>query len=110
MKNMFALLNKKWKELRQRKNIRSEIFLLRRDLAQQQLDLAQLRSTLQVGLDVNFRSPSWAIICLRGRSDYIKLVTLPDRDIQGIRQFLHQFDRENVAIDLPHGMNRDLFF
>jgi hypothetical protein len=108
--SILALLHKKWKALRRRKNIWAEILLLQHDLKRQQFDLAQLRSMLQVGLDVNFRSPSWAIICIQGRSDYIKLVTLPDRDIQRIRQFLHQFDRENVAIDLPYGMHKDLFF
>mgnify|MGYP000383258968 CR=1 FL=1 len=61
-----------------------------------------LLGNIDVSVDVNRHSPSWAVISIQGeKSDYIKFVDLGQRDIKEIQRFLHHFDRNNRKIDAP---------
>lgn len=56
-------------------------------------------------------SGSWAAVCLQGsKMDHIHFIDLADRDIQEISRFLRQFERKNVSIDRPLGMDKKMFF
>lgn len=52
---------------------------------------------IDVSVDVNHYTPSWAVISIQGRrTDYIKFVYLQDSDIREIGDFLRHFERVKV--------------
>ena len=67
------------------------------------------RKLLQVGVDVHPRTSSWAVVCLKGKTEYVEIFNLSENGIHDIQQFLRQFDRKNTTIDLPHGSFRAFF-
>ena len=79
-------------------------------LYQMQTTLDIIMKDTKVGMDINgIRNPSWAVVCVRGKAEYIKLFTFEERDIREIRNFLRSFPERNVTIDYPRG-NRRMFF
>lgn len=59
-------------------------------------------SLLDVGVDVHTlpKYNSWAVVCLQGKTDYVKFINLGDADIKEISKFLSGFGRQNRhAID-----------
>jgi hypothetical protein len=72
---------------------------------------AWLKSLIHVGMDFHFKGTgSWAVICVEGKPEYVNFVKLDTKDVREISQFLSHFDRNNVSLDLPHGIPRELFF
>lgn len=56
-----------------------------------------------VGTDVGFRSDdhSWAVVCVKGKPEYIKFVPLGGADTREIINFLKRFQYSNHIIDSP---------
>ena len=74
-------------------------------------ELQLLKNELQVGVDVHQRSPSWAVVCVKGKkADYIKLFNFDEKDEREIRSFLKQFQERNVIIDKPFGLPKEYYF
>ena len=69
--------------------------------------LILMNSICEVGVDVrlNGRSrdhnESWAVICVHGNIDYVKFVSMEQRDIREIAEFLKRFKYSNMHIDTP---------
>jgi|WetSurMetagenome_2_1015567.scaffolds.fasta_scaffold1750495_1 hypothetical protein len=71
----------------------------------------ELRKAIMVGVDYHPRLPkSWAVICIEGKSDYVRFVELPTSQIREVAQFLRRYDERNCTIDMPHGIPKYLFF
>lgn len=64
-------------------------------IAQTEKKFRELFDNMEVGVDVNHYSGSWAVVSIQGKNDYIKFMDLGQRDIQEIARFLRQFDRRN---------------
>lgn len=79
--------------------------------AKLEVELTNLKSTLYVGVDYhNVRnSNSWAIVCLNGKADYIKLFTFEPQNADEIKKFLRNFEPKNITIDRPYGLPKDIF-
>jgi len=60
-----------------------------------------LASCLDVGVDVGFKSPSWAVICIKGKPETVRFMQLDNNDAQALRQFLKRFENSNVIFDSP---------
>lgn len=54
-----------------------------------------LLDNVEIGVDVNHYSGSWAVISIQGKNDYIKFMDLGQKDIHEIGRFLRQFDKRN---------------
>ena len=67
-----------------------------------------------ISLDVRLDkyTPSWACFSLQGqKKDYVKFISLPDRDIEEIARFVSRFDKRynKVKADLPYMMPKRFF-
>jgi len=82
---------------------------LGRDIDKQTRAMSSLQKMVKVGVDVSYHSDSWAVVCIAGKPDYVNFVNLGRDDINKIRQFLRQFEGSSRAIDLPHGIPKELF-
>lgn len=61
-----------------------------------------LEKTLNLGVDIAIRDhDSWAVICVQGRTDYVKFLKLPSNDIREIQLFLRKFQMANQIVDAP---------
>ena len=60
-----------------------------------------LYQLVDVGVDVNQKSPSWAVVCLRGKQHHLKFYGANEGDIREILNFLRRFHRHNGIIDAP---------
>lgn len=58
-----------------------------------------------VGTDIESRSGdhSWAVVCVKGKPEYIKFVPLGGADTREIINFLKRFQYSNHIIDSPFG-------
>ena len=95
--------------------LEQECLRLNKALGDSQSELSQLKSALKVGVDYheNPSASSWAIVCLDGKHEYIKLMSFNNTDGKGIREikdFLRNFREENVIIDRRPGIDRSWFF
>lgn len=69
----------------------------------------QLQKTINnvcdVGVDVGFRDNyhSWAVICVHGKTEFVKFMPFNQSDIYTIRKFLKQFEycKDRVRVDSP---------
>jgi hypothetical protein len=62
----------------------------------------------QVGVDIRIkekygRNLSWAVVCLKGKQEYVQFFGLSDSDIRYIQDFLRPFGRRKDCIDAPFG-------
>jgi hypothetical protein len=76
--------------------------------------IRKLMGNIDVSVDVQHRSGSWAVVSLQGaKTDYIKFIDLGSRDMMEIARFLRQYDRANVKIDASpfdrHMMNEEIY-
>lgn len=65
-----------------------------------------LYKSLNVGIDIHYKTDSWAVICLNGNPCYLNLVRLGRKDIREIHDFIKQYERHgtrNFFIDHPVG-------
>lgn len=98
------------------KNLNDQVLKLRQDRNTMRLDLLnaedkikEMQALIQVGVDVHqYHGRSWAIICIAGKAEYVQFVDLGHSDARTIKDFVRQFDRDNVCVDSPPNMK--LFF
>lgn len=79
---------------------KEEIRRLQRRINEVNKSEAKFRTLLDnvdVGIDYGYRGGSWAVVHLKGKSDFIKFINLGDQDIREIGRFLRNF--RTSAID-----------
>lgn len=69
---------------------------------------------LDVGTDIGFyEDHSWAVICVKGKPEYIKFIPMDGKDTRYLIEFLRQYQKSNNVIDSPlgfrHMLNREIF-
>ena len=73
-----------------------------------------LTQFVDIGVDVNYHSddPSWAVVCISGRPEYVRIMPLAPKDARGVYEFLQMFEYSGKVIaDSPIGfMPRNRFF
>ena len=64
-----------------------------------------VNSIVDVGTDIGFRSDdhSWAVICIQGKTDYVKFMPLQHKDARDVAEFLKNFKYSNRCTDSPFG-------
>ena len=62
-----------------------------------------MNSMVDVGTDVGFCSDdhSWAVVCIKGRPEYVSFIPLSHRDAHEVLEFLKRFRYSNRVIDSP---------
>lgn len=62
-----------------------------------------MNSMIDVGTDVGFCSDdhSWAVVCIKGRPEYVKFIPLSHRDARDVLEFLKHFRYSDRVIDSP---------
>lgn len=50
---------------------------------------------------------NWAIICIKGKPEYVKFIDLAHRDARELQMFIKRFEGTNRVIDTPHS---ELFY
>ncbi len=62
-----------------------------------------MNSMIDVGTDVGFCSDdhSWAVVCIKGRPEYVSFIPLSHRDAHEVLEFLKRFRYSNRVIDSP---------
>lgn len=99
------------------KNLELSFSLLKSELisARSVIDIHAQRirhfdSLIDVGVDVHMHSPhSWAVICISGKTEYVRFVDLGHKEIYEISKFIKRFEGNNVCIDTPHRMPKEMF-
>ena len=56
-----------------------------------------------VAVDVGFHDSerSWAVVCIAGRSEYVKFIPLSRADARTVMNFLRQFQYSQLIVDSP---------
>ena len=64
-----------------------------------------VNSIVDVGTDIGFRSDdhSWAVVCIQGKTDYVKFMPLQHKDARDVAEFLKNFKYSNRCTDSPFG-------
>lgn len=64
-----------------------------------------LESMLDVGMDVGYlpEEHSWAVVCIKGKPEYVKFIPLQHQNVQELLHFLRRFQCSNKVIDSPLG-------
>lgn len=58
----------------------------------------------QIAVDRHLKSPSWAVFCIQGKTKaFVHIAELPDRDLESIARFIHNFEQEKRLYDGPVG-------
>jgi len=69
----------------------------------------QCRKTMNaicdVGVDIGFRDEyhNWAVVCIHGKTEFVKFIPLTQKDIRYVADFLKQFEYSKRRIDSPLG-------
>lgn len=68
--------------------------------------LESVIGNMDVGVDVNQYSPSWAVVSIQGvKTDYIRFINLSQGEATDIQRFLSNFrDDRRVKVDAPMQM------
>lgn len=81
---------------------------------QTQYELTQTRQELKylidlispisdIGVDVHIRGQyNWAVICIHGKTDFVKFINMERKDVREISSFLRRFEKSNVCVDHPY--------
>ena len=58
-----------------------------------------------IGVDIGFKDEyhNWAVICIHGRTEFVKFIQLGQNDIYSVAKFLKQFEYSKHRIDSPLG-------
>jgi hypothetical protein len=56
---------------------------------------------LDVGIDHNIKSPSWAVICIKGKPETVRFMQLEAQSAQELREFLKHLQGGDVIFDSP---------
>ena len=55
-----------------------------------------------IGTDIGFHdNHSWAVVCIQGKPEYVKFVSLESKDAKEVMDFLKHYQRSNHIIDSP---------
>lgn len=69
----------------------------------QTTEVNSMLGNIDVSVDVNYHSPSWAVISIQGeKTDYIKFIELGRKDLRDIQRFLSHFDKAKVDTHPQH--------
>ena len=60
-----------------------------------------LEGFMKAGVDVNMKEPSWAVVCIKGRPEYVQFVQLSPNNAKEVKAFLQHFNRKNAVVDNP---------
>jgi len=64
-----------------------------------------MRKYFDIGVDVNQRGSSWAILCVRtNKGEIIKEIRFPDDSAQHVMEMIKTFEGSNRIVDKPMGM------
>lgn len=73
-----------------------------------------LQEHIKVGVDINNRFGSWAVIALQGKkNDFISFIDLGDKDLREIQGYLRQYERRSgggIRMDMPFGLSKKTFW
>jgi hypothetical protein len=69
--------------------------------------LRRIEKLVDIGVDYSQYGGSWAVICLRGKPEYVHFVRGDVREMKQLRDFLKSYQHANLTIDLPYPM-RDM--
>lgn len=84
--------------------LKTEIDTLNRKLLSNHDRIDTLYNLTDIGVDINQNSPSWAVVCLRGKQEIVRFYGADENTIQEIRKFLRHFNRDQSIIDAPLSM------
>lgn len=57
---------------------------------------------LDTGVDYGlYNDHSWAVVCVKGKPEYVKFMPLDSKDTRAIIDFLKHFDKRSRVIDSP---------
>lgn len=67
-----------------------------------------MNSICDVGVDISLgkNEHSWAVVCIKGKKEYIKFMPLNDESVYSVINFLKQFKNSNMVIDSPFAYSR----
>ena len=70
---------------------------------QEQESKRLVNQLMDVGVNTEFHSDdhSWAVVCLRGKPEYVKFIPLKQKDARDIIEFLKHFEYSNISVDSP---------
>lgn len=71
---------------------------------QQNKEMKKMYNQLtDVAVDVGFHDSerSWAVVCIAGRSEYVKFIPLSGADARTVMNFLRQFQYSHPIVDSP---------
>jgi len=75
--------------------------------------IGAIENIVQVGADLNFKTPSWIVVCLRGKNqDVVRFFDLPDNDIARLFDELKELERRfhtRPVFDAPPYIKREYF-
>lgn len=62
-----------------------------------------MNSVCDIGTDICFHGNdhSWAVICIHGKTDYVKFVPMKQSDVREISRFLKRFEWSNRVTGSP---------
>lgn len=62
-----------------------------------------VNSLMDVGIDIELypNDYSWAVVCIKGRPEYVKFIPLNHKDARDIMIFLKHFEYSDRVIDSP---------
>lgn len=62
-----------------------------------------VNSLMDVGVDIELypNDYSWAVVCIKGRPEYVKFIPLNHKDTRDIMIFLKHFEYSNRVVDSP---------
>lgn len=73
--------------------------------------LVAIEGLIQIGVDLNFKTPSWIVVCLRGKNqDIVRFFELPDSEIAHIFELLKELERRwkvKPVMDAPPYIKRE---
>jgi hypothetical protein len=57
--------------------------------------LHAIENLVQVGVDLNFKSPSWIVVCIKGKNqDIVRFFELPDSEISRVYEELKYLEKQ----------------
>lgn len=73
--------------------------------------IKSIEDLVQVGVDLNFKTPSWVVVCLKGKNqDIVRFFNLPDNDIAYILDYLKELERRyhiRPVFDAPISIRKE---
>ena len=76
--------------------------------------LHTIESLVQIGADINFKTPSWVVVCLRGYKgqDVVRFFELPDGEIGHLYEELKYLEKQfhiHPVFDAPPYIKKEYF-